>query len=656
MPSLFLIALAVAAPAGGEIIVTGRALPPPLGAAAYATVTLPRDRLVGTASGRLEAALGEVAGFQQFRRSDSRSANPSAQGVTLRALGGNAASRALLLLDGVPMGDPFFGSVPFAALAPERLAEVRVTRGGGVGAFGAGALAGTVELISAGGTELPAFGLGYAQASVGDYEAQGSARLNFKGGFAALSARRDAGDGFETTPVDQRVAATASAAHRGWSAHGRSVVALGRDLELQLGGLAWRDARTLRFAGADSLTLGQDASIRLLGRGAWQFDALAYGQRRNFRNIVISATTFRRSLDQKDTPAHGVGGKLELRPPVGGGHVLRLGVDARHVAGEMAEDAYNATTGAVTARRKGGGAQDNMGLFIEDDVPLGPVTLTGGVRVDRWSLSGGFFETRNAIGALVGESRFADRAGWQPSMRMGLLAPLGEAAKIRLAGYTGFRLPTLNELYRPFVVFPITTEANAALDPEHLQGVELGLDLAPTQGLSLGVTLFDNRLEDAIANVTTGPNLRQRRNVPAIRARGVELMGSLRRGAMSVDASYTYSDARVRAPGQAFDGHAPAQAPRHAASLGASWSPAGGPRLSATLRYVGAQAEDDLGVDRLPDALTLDGAARFALGRGVALTLRGENLFDAEVMTRKVGSSIDLGAPRTVWVGLSFGG
>ncbi|MGY6361490.1 TonB-dependent receptor plug domain-containing protein, partial [Proteus mirabilis] len=62
-----------------------------------------RTRLTGDASGRVENVLADVAGFQQFRRADSRSANPSAQGVTLRALGGNASSRALVLLDGVPL-------------------------------------------------------------------------------------------------------------------------------------------------------------------------------------------------------------------------------------------------------------------------------------------------------------------------------------------------------------------------------------------------------------------------------------------------------------------------------------------------------------------------------------------------------------------------
>ena len=87
---------------GADIVVTGTGLEPALSNIIYSTVTIDREQIVATGSGRLEDVLSNVAGFQQFRRSDSRSSNPSAQGVTLRALGGNATSRALVLLDGVP--------------------------------------------------------------------------------------------------------------------------------------------------------------------------------------------------------------------------------------------------------------------------------------------------------------------------------------------------------------------------------------------------------------------------------------------------------------------------------------------------------------------------------------------------------------------------
>src|SRR3712207_6834388 len=137
-----------------EIVVTGQGLAAGLGEDVYDTVVIGRDRLTGSASNRIEDILRDVPGFQLFRRSDARTANPTSQGATLRALGGNASSRALLLLDGVPQTDPFGGWVSWPAYDPWRLGEVRVTRGGGSGANGPGALAGTIELISAGPAEL----------------------------------------------------------------------------------------------------------------------------------------------------------------------------------------------------------------------------------------------------------------------------------------------------------------------------------------------------------------------------------------------------------------------------------------------------------------------------------------------------------------------
>src|SRR6478735_9780720 len=139
------------------IVVTGHGLEQTPATPAYDVITLDRDKIISGSSGRIEDVLNNVAGFQQFRRSDSRSSNPSAQGVTLRALGGNATSRALVLLDGVPMIDPFFGYVPLSAIAPERLNSIRVTRGGGSGPFGSGALAGVIELDSADAKDLGLF-------------------------------------------------------------------------------------------------------------------------------------------------------------------------------------------------------------------------------------------------------------------------------------------------------------------------------------------------------------------------------------------------------------------------------------------------------------------------------------------------------------------
>jgi iron complex outermembrane receptor protein len=649
--ALTLLGLFVAGPAAGadEIVVTGRGLPLAPGVPAYGSVLLDRERLLDV--GRLEIALLDVAGFQQFRRSDSRSANPSAQGATLRALGGNAASRALVVLDGVPVADPFFAYVPFTALAPDRLAAVRVTRGGGSGAFAAGAVAGTIELVSAERQSLPGVFVQGLGGSHGSTDVSAGVTADLGGGFVTMSGRWDRSDGFRTTPEEQRVPASVPAANDGWSLGARAVVPAG-EAELQARVLLFRDDRTLRFRGADSTSEGQDASLRLIARGAWEVEALAYVQARNFTNIVVSATTFRPTLDQRNTPSTGLGGKIEVRPPVGDSALVRLGADLRLAEGEMFETAFNAATGAVTARRRAGGRQLGAGAFAEGDWTLGRLVLTAGARLDHWAQRDGRFESRNAAGAVTVDRQFADRSDWRPSGRAGALWRVTPSLSVRGAAYSNFRLPTLNELYRPFVVFPVTTEANAALAPERLEGVEAGVSFAPLSSVRLEATLFDNRLADAIANVTVARNLRQRRNVEAISARGLELSGAVGLGAVDLSGSWAWSRSRVRAPGTALDGLRPAQTPEHVVSATVGWRPLADAQLSATLRHVGAQYEDDLETDLLPAATTLDLFGRAGLWPGVSLVARAENLFDAGVVTRNAGGSIDLGTPRTLWLGL----
>lgn len=640
-----------------QIVVTGRGLPETPATPAYDVQVIERERIMASGSGRIEDVLASVAGFQQFRRSDSRSSNPSAQGVTLRALGGNASSRALVLLDGVPMDNPFFGYVPYSALAPERLGSIRVTRGGGSGAFGSGAVAGTIELESADAATLGLASGGLLVNDRGETEASATFAPKVGQGFAVISGRWDRGKGFHTTPGDQRVPATARAEYDSWSIGARLVQPVGDDIEVQARTLFYDDKRTLRFKGADSTSSGEDVSLRLVGRGDWQFDVLGYAQWRDFSNVVISSTRFTRTLDQHDTPATGLGGKIEIRPPVGEEHVLRIGADYRRSRGRMEETAYNAMTGAVTAERRAGGANTDLGFFLEDDWTLGPVVLTAGGRLDRYTIRKGWFEERNGAGVLVTDREFANRADWEPTFRGGAVADVGNGLRLRGAAYSGLRLPTLNELYRPFAVFPVTTQANAGLGVEKLRGFEAGVDFDPAAGVHLSLTAFDNKVKGAIANVTTGINLRQRQNVDAVKAQGVEFTAGIELGKLRFDGSLAYTDAKVRASGTAagLDGLRPAQTPKWAASGTLSYSPRENWVIAATLRHVGSQFEDDLETDVLPSATTVDAFMQVPLARGFSLVLRGENLFDEEIVTRNQGGSLDFGTPLTVWGGVRFG-
>ncbi len=640
-----------------EIVVTGEGLEPALSNIVYSTLELDRETITSTSSGRIDGVLANVAGFQQFRRSDSRSANPTAQGVTLRALSGNATSRALVLLDGVPIADPFFGYIPLSAIAPQTLSNIRVTRGGGSGPFGSGALAGTIELESAGPRSLGGLNASLLANDRGATEAAGILAQELGAGFAVVSGRWDRGRGFFTTPDNQRVPASARAAFDSWNIGVRAVAPLSNDIELQARVALFDDRRTLRFDGADSTHEGQDASIRIVGRGQWEFDALAYVQARNFSNVIISSTRFVRVLDQRNTPSTGIGGKFELRPPIAEGHDLRIGADYRRADGELFEDAFSAFTGALRESRNAGGVNSNLGFFIEDDWSIGPLVLTGGVRADHTRIEDGFFRAVDANGALVREELPPDRSDWALSWRAGASFYATRRLDLRVAAYTGLRLPTLNELYRPFVVFPVVTQANAALENERLEGFEIGLNWQPVNAVVFSLTAFDNEVENAIANVTLQPNLRQRQNLPAIEAQGIEGALAINLGEFTLDASATITDVMIKGEGAsvALDGNRPPQTPELSASSTLAWQPKDGWRFAATLRHVGAQFEDDQETDSLPAATTVNLYAEAPVSRGFSVVARAENLFDETIVTRNSRGAIDLGVPQTFWLGVRFG-
>jgi outer membrane receptor protein involved in Fe transport len=650
-----------------DIVVTG-ALPDPMSDRAYDIVVIEADRLTGTASNRVEDALRDVAGLQQFRRTDARSANATSQGATLRGLGGNASSRALLVLDGVPQSDPFGGWVTWPAFAPERLGRIVVTRGGGSGAYGSGALSGTIEMESiAGGGGL---GGGLAYGSRDGIEANALLSGKLGAGFGFISANYARGDGFVPIVAAQRGPADIPAPYEEASLAARGVAPLSARTELQASMLAFTDRRTrgtiLSGNGGD----GADASVRIVHRGDWAWQALAYVQTRKFQSRFVAVNAARdtvtQTVDQFNVPSTGLGARFEMRPPVGDAVELRLGGDWRRTRGETNER-FTYVAGQPTRIREAGGSADTLGGFAELSGGLGAFTLTGSARIDHWRLGDGrLIERTIATGALLRNELSVARSGWEPTARAGLSWEEGRVS-LRAAAYLGWRLPTLNELYRPFRVGADATAANPALAPERMKGVEAGIDWRPADGLSLRTTAFANRLTDAIANVTlgAGPGVfpgvgfvaaggayRQRLNVDAIRSNGIELDATMQQGNWRASLSYALSDARVRASGRAaaLDGLRPAQVPRHLASATIGWR-----WISATLRHVSGQFEDDGNTRRLGDAVTLDAVANLPLSDRLSLLLRAENLTDTRVEAAISGAGvIERATPRTLWAGLRW--
>ena len=316
-----------------------------------------------------------------------------------------------------------------------------------------------------------------------------------------------------------------------------------------------------------------------------------------------------------------------------------------------------------------GGSSDTLGAFAEwtDCLADDRLVLTASGRLDRWWLGEGYrFET-NIGGAPITDARFAARKGWEASGRVGVKWIAGPLA-LRAAAYRGWRLPTLNELFRPFRAGADATAANAFLDPERLSGAEAGIDYR-TRDVDLSLTAFVNRLSNAIANVTLGhgPGMfpgvgfvagdyRQRQNLDAILVKGIEASAEFRRGPWSVELGASLTRARVRADGAAanLDGLRPAQTPSLAMSAGLGWEK-GRRAAKIVVRHTGPQYEDDLNAQRLPPATTLDAFGAWPLTNRTQLIFRGQNLLD-ETVVAGVGDdgSVERGTPRTLWLGLRF--
>ena len=118
-------------PAVEAVEVRAARLPPAASEAAFSVIRLDEADLVGRQ--RLDQALSQAPGASLFRRTDSLSANPTTQGMSLRSIAPSGAGRALVTLDGVPQNDPFGGWVIWAALPPELIEGVTIIRGGGAG-------------------------------------------------------------------------------------------------------------------------------------------------------------------------------------------------------------------------------------------------------------------------------------------------------------------------------------------------------------------------------------------------------------------------------------------------------------------------------------------------------------------------------------------
>jgi len=650
------------------IVVTAPRLPEAAGERVYSALPIDPEALEEAL--RLDRALSIAPAANLFRRNDSGAANPTVQGLSLRAVGPSGAGRALVTLDGVPQHDPFGGWVIWGGLPPELIARANIIRGAGAGPYGAGALTGVVDLTerSAPGLSLRAEGGERDYVRVGGVGVAGDDALS-----ALLAASIEHDDGWIPTREGRGAADAplwrdaAAGAVRVQTMRGPVLISARLSGYSEERGSGLVGAGSTADGAALNLTLVQQPRADAMG---WRVQAWAResDMSNTFVAVAPDRSTTTPAAAQYATPALGWGVNAALRWTN-----AEVGVDVRANEGETRE-LFFYSGGAFTRSRIAGGETFSAGAYAESWRTFGDTLVSGGVRLDWWRATDGERTERViATGAPVLEVTPEDRSAWAPTARIGARRAFGDVY-LRGAAYAGFRPPTLNELHRPFRVGNDVTEANPALDPERLYGVDAAIG-AEREALSWSLGVFAVTLVDPITNVTlgVGPGVfppgvnvpaggayRQRLNAGQIDAIGVEADA---RGAWSERVSWraalSYTDAEVDGGDDApqLTGLRPAQAPQWSATAGVVWRAWEGGALSADARYESARFDDDLNTRRLAPALTLDVRFEQDVSDNAAMFLALDNALDAEIETGATADDVTLyGAPRALRIGLRFTG
>ncbi len=636
-------------------------------------VVLTRETLQTTAAQTVDDQLRQIAGFNLFRRSSSKTTNPTAQGANFRGLAGSGAARSSVLLDGVSINDAFGGWTYWTRVPKTAVEQIEVLRGGASSLYGDAALSGAVNLQTKTANEKPIFRFETSAGTQKTFDgsafgAFGAFGWNISGSLDAFQTR-----GYVPIAKEEQGAADSEANSRYENAFltiekrlsaGKSAGAkIFQDNRIFLRGNYFTERRDNGTRLTDNQTRfrqivsGADFSNKTFG--SLQFRVFVEKQiyDQTFSAISNSRNTETLSRIQR-VPSQAFGANLFWSRAVSN-HTVSSRFELRGVRGTSDETIFvnNRASSIIGA----GGREKTFSVSAQDFWRVsGKLNLSFGARFDTWKNSAALSATRNLTTNLTTISDFADRRENAFSPRVAALYQINRNFSLYGSYSKSFRAPTLNELYRAFRVGNVLTLANENLRSENADTYETGANFSGFAGkLNTRGNFFITKIARPVVSITltNTANLitRQRQNIGATRARGLELDGEYRiRKNLRVSASYLLTDSRVAdfpANPQLIGKFLP-QVARQQLNFQISYRPTSRLSLSSQTRISDAQFEDDLNTLRLRPFAAFDTFASYKFKKFEIFTAI-ENIFDNRY---DIGLTPNrtVAAPRFARIGLRF--
>jgi outer membrane receptor protein involved in Fe transport len=593
--------------------------------------SLDRTTIATAPALRLDDQLRSVPGFSLFRRTSSAVANPTTQGVTLRGLSASGASRTLVVADDVPLNDPFGMWVYWDRIPVAALQRIDVLRGSSGDVHGNDALGGVIRLTTRTSRGAEAWLDG---GSAGTGRASGYAGLSRGAWTFGGAAERLSTDGYRVVAPEVRGPADVAADSRAGSAYAWAG-ATRNTLQAAVRGGYFDEDRgngTPAQVNATVTRWGGATAHGLAGGGVWEArgDVSLTDYRQTF-SAVLAGRASERLTSLQWVASSGGGGAVSWLREAGRAQMM-FAFNSRVARADLDEAAIavNGVQGPLVRTRA---KQLGTGFVAQARYDLSRrVTFDAGARADRWHLE----KLDDASG---------DKSLGFFSPRAGVSFHFTPDRTLRVAWLTGFRTPTMNELYRGFRVGSTNTLANAALEPETSWGPEVAFTLRHNR-LTARAIAYATRLEGAIYNRTLSSTptaiTRERTNGEA-RTVGSELELEWRlTSGVALTTAWAFNDAAFTS-GE-LDGRRVPQVPRASGSIGAR-AQLRGFTAAGTIRIIGAQFDDDRNDFRLERASLVDVRAGYRLSRNLELFGAIENAFDEEIDTGRTPIRT-IGAPR----------
>jgi outer membrane receptor protein involved in Fe transport len=462
--------------------------------------------------------------------------DPTGQNLKMRGL---TNAKVLVLLDGVPIMDPFYSTIQWAKVPLSSVDRVEIIRGGGSALWGNLAVAGVVNIISKKPMDDKAeIGVSYGSFSTKKTDVSKNLVIS-----DALKIRVSADymdtDGYNPLPNYWRGSSTflpipgqVNFTNQDTQRNVRldTYFKVSEDTSGFFKAGYHDQDQYLKLATGANLYSSYDFSGGLTQNYGTdkKFQARAWYQNVSFDKSnaggcyiepskcnasgVANPTypaVYNYVSSHDDNPYTELGSSWMFSKEFQNLSSLQFGLDTRRIKAEDTQISYSTPSitdfsQTITGRSYGRTTQQFYGIFAQYKVTpfQGPVEITLNARQDYWRNMDSISQVTSSSGNVTGGAKpFKSDNGFNPSAA--IRYDFNDNLSFRGSAYDAFRTPGLNNTYRSYGNTTSVSFSNADLAPEKLKGFELGTDYKNSL-FSLSGTYFNYEISGLNYSYTVG--------------------------------------------------------------------------------------------------------------------------------------------------------